>query len=112
MRGRGRSRGGLVLTTGASRAHGDAAYSAVSQVSDLRMLGRGDVVQKRVHLPLHMKEGDAPVRVGQQLHNCVIDLPLAKQMRRSQEYTHREVRPKTICASVDAYRLAVQLVAR
>lgn len=77
------------------------------------MLGRGDVVQKRVHLPLHMSEGDVPIRVGQPLlSGGVIDAPLASKMRRSQQYTHREVRPKTICASVDAYRLAQQLVAR
>ena len=78
-------------------AQDDAAYSAVSRVQDLHILGRGDVIKKRSHDP---PPGSAHVVVGW----WGVTPDLVQKMRRSQAYDVREDRTTIVCQSVDAYR--------
>jgi hypothetical protein len=102
-RGRGSRGGGRARGRGRQAAPGrkvEAACSAISQVRDLRMLGRGDVIQKRQHMDT-APVGDVPIRMGYQLKTCVVDTDLAAKMLRSQKIAKREERPYLICDSVE-----------
>lgn len=102
-RGRGSRGGGRARGRGRQAAPGhkvEAACSAISQVRNLRMLGRGDVIKKREHTKT-APVGDVPIRMGYQLKDCVVDTDLAAKMLRSQQVAKRAERPHLICDSVE-----------
>ena len=80
-------------------AQADAAYSAVSRVQGLHILGRGDVIKKRSHDP---PPGSVETKLVAGWWGVTADL--AQKMRRSQIYDVREDRTTIVCQSVDAYR--------